>query len=35
MNIPGWATGLAAGLDGVGVALDECPADFVWQFQEE
>lgn len=25
----GWATGLAAGLDGVGVALDVCPADFV------
>jgi len=34
-DIPGWATGLGTGLDGVGVALDVCPVDLVWQCQEE
>lgn len=34
-DIPGWATGLGTGLDGVVVALDVCPADLVWQCQEE
>lgn len=34
-DIPGWVTGLATGLDGVGVAFNVCPADLVWQCQEE
>lgn len=30
-----WVTELATGLDGVGGALVECPAELVWQCQEE
>jgi len=35
LDIPSWVTELATGLDGVGGALVECPAELVWQCQEE
>ena len=34
-DIPGWVTGLATGLVGAAFAFDVCPADLVWQCQEE